>query len=1018
MHFILSNYKICKKLNMRRLFGILFFTLTLSFINIKTAFDNSYFNNSDKTCDPPFYNADSVWVDSVLNTLSVDERIGQLLMVPAYSNKGLDHEQEILRLIKDHKIGGLIFMQGGPGRQVKMINKFQQASKVPLLIAMDAEWSLSMRLDSTVSYPRQMMLGAIQDNQLIYDMGAEFARQLKRTGVHINFAPVCDINNNAMNPVINERSFGEDRYNVAIKSYQYMKGMQDNMVLATGKHFPGHGDTNVDSHKALPVINCDYSRLDSLELFPFRYLSQKGIGCFMIAHLFVPAIDSAANTPTTLSKKAVTGLLKEDIGFKGLIFTDAMNMGGVANYYKPGEADVKALIAGNDVLLFPNDVDLVIAEVKKAISTGLITQEQVDASCRKVLMAKYWAGLNDFKLIPLKNIYEDLNNADAKLMQQKLIENSLTLVENKNSIIPLMNLDTLKIASIGFGNSKMSSFQNRLKYYAKTDDFVYADAIKVYGREKLLVKLSEYDIVIVGVHNTSYAAAKKFGISDETVNLVDDLSLKTKVVLDVFANPYSLRFFKNVNKCAAIIVSYNDWELTNDLSAQLIFGGIAAQGRLPVTACADYGIGSGFNTEKIRLKYTAVPEDAGVDSRLLYKIDSVMNDAIKAGAFPGAQIVCARKGIVFYQKSFGYHTDSKEILVSDFDLYDLASVTKVMGVTPSLMKLLDLKKFALNDKLSKYLDQLQTTDKEGFTFFDILTHRAGFKSWVPFYKGSIKNDSCRAANYSDHYSDEYPYEVAENMFMVKAWRDSIFEMIYKSDKNTYGKYVYSDIGFYLFPFFIEKVTGEKFPDYVQNTFYNSIGAWTMCFNPLKYFDKSKITPTENDKIFRKQQLQGHVHDQGASMLGGVSGHAGLFASANDVAKIMQMYLNKGEYGGVRYINSETVDLFTRYQFDSTYNRRGLAWDKPVPGDTTKGLGSGNASNLAYGHSGYTGTMVWADPYYDMIYVFNSNRVCPDAENWKILKLNVRTNIEEILYQAILSRDKTIKSQKIIKDEKK
>jgi beta-glucosidase-like glycosyl hydrolase/CubicO group peptidase (beta-lactamase class C family) len=996
---------------MWKLSGIIFFTALLSFANLSPIFEH-YMPQKERIIeDPPFYNADSAWVDSVMKTMSPDERIAQLFMVQAYSNKDLAHENYISNLISEYHIGGLIFMQGGPGRQVRLVNKYQSLSKVPLLIAMDAEWSLSMRLDSTVLYPRQMMLGAIQDNQIIYEMGEEFARQLKRTGVHVNFAPVCDVNNNPSNPVINDRSFGEDKYNVALKSYYYMKGMQDNGVLATGKHFPGHGDTNVDSHKALPVINHNRDRLDSLELYPFRYLTEKGIGCFMVAHLFVPAIDSIVRTPTTLSPKAVKVLLKEEIGFKGLVFTDALNMGGVANHYKPGEADIKALLAGNDILLFPNEIPLVMGEIRKAIERGDITQEEIDSRCRKVLMAKYWAGLNKFEPIPQDKLFEELNDVQALLMQQKLIENSLTLVTNENSIIPLMRPDTLKIASLSFGISVPGKFQNRLKYYAKTDDFVYSRDISKYGHDGLLKLLADYNLVIISIHKTSSSPSKKFGISDETIKFVDDISASNNVILDIFGNPYSLGFFANAAKCKAVIISYNDWELTNDLSAQLIFGGIPALGRLPVTASQAFPVGMGVDTEKIRLKYTNIPEEAGVDSEMLYKVDSVMNEGIKAGAYPGGQIVAARNGIVFYCKSFGYHDYTTQNPVKDHDLYDMASVTKVIATTPALMKLFDEGKFRLDDKLSDYVPELKNTKKANFKIFDILTHRAGFKSWVPFYKTTILNDSVKNIVYTNKSDDTHSKRVCEGMFILDSYRDTIIQEIIKSDHNTYGKYVYSDMGFYLFPILIETKGGERIDNYLEHNFYGRIGAWTMTYLPLQKFDKDKVTPTEYDKIFRKEQLDGYVHDQGAAMMGGISGHAGLFASANDVAKIMQMFVNKGEYAGQSFIKAETVDLFTKYQFDSTVNRRGLGWDKPVPGDTTKGLGSGSASHLAYGHSGYTGTMVWADPHYDFIYVFNSNRVYQDAENWKILKMNTRTVIEEIFYQAILQKNPELKIKK-------
>lgn len=999
---------------MWKLYSIIFFTVLLSFANFSSVFDHFSFQQFNEPIDPPFYTADSAWVDSVFNSMTKDERIAQLFMVQAYSNKDANHESYISNLISEYHIGGLIFMQGGPNRQVKLVNKYQALSKVPLLIAMDAEWSLSMRLDSTVLYPRQMMLGAIQDNNLIYEMGKEFARQLKRTGIHVNFAPVCDINNNALNPVINDRSFGEDKYNVALKSYAYMAGMQDNGVLATGKHFPGHGDTNVDSHKSLPTINHSRERLDSLELYPFRYLTEKGIGCFMVAHLYVPAIDNADKLPTTLSPKAVNGLLKKDIGFKGLVFTDALNMGGITNQFKPGEADVKALLAGNDILLFPNEIPLVILEIKKAIENGQISQAEIDLRCKKVLMAKYWAGLNDFNPISPENLYEDLNNPKALLMQQKLIENSITLVTNNDLLIPLSRLDTLKIASLSFGISEPGSFQNRLKYYAQTEDFVYSRDVKKYGMDGLKKKLSEYNLIIISVHKTNSQASKKFGISDETIKFTNEIIDNNNVIIDIFANPYSLAFFKNLEYCKAVIVSYNDWEITNDFSAQVIFGGVSASGLLPVTPDKRFPTGTGFTTQKIRLKYTRVPEEAGVNSAMLYKVDSVMNEALTQEAFPGGQIVAARNGIVFYNKSFGYHDYTSKNLVEDHDLYDLASVTKVIATAPALMKLYDEKKYKLDDKLSDYVPVLKNTQKSDFKISDILTHRAGFKSWVPFYKSTILNDSVKNIIYFKDYSTTHTKRVCDGMFILDSYRDTIIQEIIKSDNNAYGKYVYSDMGFYLFPLLIESQGGEQIDKYLEYNFYSKIGAWTMCYKPSEKFNRNNIVPTEYDKVFRKEQIYGYVHDQGAAMLGGISGHAGLFASANDVAKIMQLFLDKGKYAGFSFINPETVDLFTKYQFDSTINRRGLAWDKPVPGDTTKGLGSGSASNLAFGHSGYTGTMVWADPHYDFIYVFNSNRVYQNAENWKILKLNTRTIVEEIFYQAIIKENPKLKIDKITK----
>ncbi len=978
-------------------------TTLFSLFSPKFSIDNKPISTDSEPKDPAFLNAGKEWVDSVFNTLSPDERIAQLLMIPAYSNRIATHQQQIEEMITKYKVGGIIFMQGGPHRQIKLLNRYQEISKVPLLISMDAEWSLSMRLDSTVMYPRQLMLGAIQDNNLMYEMGVEFARQLKRTGVHVNFAPVVDINNNSQNPVINYRSFGEDKMNVMLKAHLYSKGMEDNRILSTMKHFPGHGDTDTDSHKSLPVINLDNARLDSIELAPFRYMTNKGVGCAIVSHLFVPAIDSTPDMPATLSPKAIDSLLKKDIGFKGLIFTDAMNMGGITNYYKPGKADVMALIAGNDVIVFPNEIPLVMSEIKKAIAEGLITQEELDLRCKKVLHAKYWVGLNEFKPISHKNLYDDLNNTNAKWLQQKLIENAITLVKNQDSIIPLKNLDTLKIASISFGKSSKTFFQTRLDYYADVTDYVYDTEISKHGKSGLIKMLSKYDVVIASVHNTNRVVSRKYGIKQTTVDFIDELSLSANVILDVFANPYSLDFFKNADKMAAVIVSYNDWKITNDFSAQLIFGGIPAKGRLPVTASEIFPVGTGVDTEKIRLKYTNIPEDAGVSSHSLYKVDSIFKHALHREAFPGGQIVASRNEIVFYQKSFGYHTYEKKNKVDNLDIYDLASVTKVSGTAAALMLLYDRNAYELDDKLSEHLDMVSASNKENMTFRNILTHRAGLKSWIPFYLKSIETPEKIAEVYDTTKTETHTIQIADKLFINEDYLDTIYHRICTSSLNAHGRYIYSDLGYYLFQKFIEEKTDKCLPTFLEQEFYASIGAWTLGYNPLNKFNKDDIVPTEIDDYFRHQLLHGHVHDQGAAMLGGVCGHAGLFASANDVLKIFQMYLNNGKYGNIQYIKPETIETFTSYQFNPRENRRGLAFDKKYVGDDKKlGIGSESASAKGFGHSGYTGTMAWADPEYDFVFVFNSNRNHPTSKNNAITKLDVRTKIEEVFYQSIIS----------------
>ena len=940
------------------------------------------------------------WVDSVLNTLSIDEKIAQLLIYPAYSNKDKNHEQEIKKLITEYKIGGIIFMQGGPVRQAKLTNEYQSLSKVPLFISMDAENSLNMRLDSTTPYPYHMTLGAITDNKTIYKIATEYARQLSRLGVHINFAPEIDINCNLSNPVINDRSFGEDKNNVAIKGLMYMKALQENKLLAVGKHFPGHGDTDTDSHNSLTTLPFSFQRLDTLELTTFQYLINNGLAGVMVSHLIAPAIDSTKNLPATISKKAITDLLKNSMDFNGLVFTDAMNMSGLTKSVSLEDAPVLAFIAGNDVLLFPPDPKIVIENVKTAIQNKKISIEDINNSCRKLLAAKYWCGLNNYKPICLDGIFKDINDVSAQIAQQEIIEKSITLILNKDSLIPLKNLDTLKIATISIGANKITSFQNRIQYYAQTDSYCYETEISKIGTEKFLEKLKSYNLVILGIHGLNRNPVKNFNITKECSNFVDLLSKQQSLIVNVFGNPYSIKYLENTENIKSLIVSYSNWDITNDFSAQLIFGGIPAVGRLPVSINEKFSVNTCISTQKIRLKYTKIPETLSINSEILYKVDSIMNFAIKNNACPGGQIVAAKDGVIFYQKSFGYFKyNDKSHQVNDFDIYDLASVTKAVSTGFAMQKLFDENKYSINDKLSQYLEKLQTTNKESLSFKEILTHQAGLISWINFYKETIKPEN-KNSWYRNKISDTFSVQVCKDMFILKYAKDSILKQIYESELKNRGKYLYSDLGFYLLCSYIEEVTKENIRNYVYENFYKPVGAWSTGYLPLKMFSENQIAPSEIDTIFRNQEIWGFVHDQGAAMLGGVSGHAGLFSNANDISKLLQIMLNKGEYGGRRYFSAKTIELFTKYQYDPSNNARALVWEKKRP--TNVGSAALSASKQSYGHSGFTGTLIWADPEYNFSFVFLTNRTYPYSNN-KILEYSIRTNIEEVFYNSFLKK---------------
>lgn len=951
-----------------------------------------------KKQEPPFYSNDTHWADSVFKTLSPDERIAQLFMVAAYSNKDKAHVNEIKKLVSHYKIGGLIFFQGGPVRQAKLTNAYQHAAKVPLFIAIDAEWGLAMRLDSTTKFPRQMTLGAIQNDSLIYQMGAEIARQCKRLGMQINFAPVVDVNNNPLNPVISNRSFGEDKYNVTRKALMYMKGMQDNGVMANAKHFPGHGDTDSDSHKTLPTVNSSLKRLDTLELYPFKELIYDGLGSMMVAHLYIPSLDTTANQASTLSKKVVTELLKDTLGFKGLIFTDALNMKGVSKFYKPGEVDVKALIAGNDVLLFAEDVPTAITEIKAAISRGDITQEEIDKRCMKILLAKQWTGLNHYKDIKLKNLYDDLNTAQAELINRKLTEASLTLLRNKENIIPVQNLDTLRIASLSLGYKEPGIFQKTLSNYAPIKHYGVDKDAKSIVFDSTLTALKKYNLVIVHVNNTNNKPDKDFGLTPQVMAMIKALMKQSKVIVNVAANPYILARMDSLQFADAVIMSYENNDYSESYAAQLIFGGVAATGKLPITPSPYFSAGTGIETKAVRFKYT-IPEEVGADSKKLSLIDSIALRGIKDKVYPGCQILVAKNGKVIYQKSFGYHTYKDTTKVKNTDLYDLASITKIAATTASVMKLMDEKKINLDDRLGKYLPELEGSNKKDIILREMLTHQAGLRDWIPFWMKTMEKGEYKPGIYNKVRNDDYPKRVAEQLYIHKSYEDTIYKQIIESPIKDRGKYLYSDLGYYFLKKIIEKQTYVPEERYVIKYFYAPLGLSTMGYKPRDRFNPDRIIPTEMDTKFRKQLVHGDVHDQGAAMLGGVGGHAGLFSNANDLAIMMQMFMNKGEYGGKRYIDSATITECTKCQY-CVDNRRAIGFDKPETNPDKVSPVCNCVSYMSFGHSGFTGTLAWADPANELIYIFLSNRVYPNADENKLSKSGIRSRIQEVIYEVV------------------
>lgn len=966
----------------------------------------TFFKVSAQDADPPFLRyINNPWVDSVLKSLSPDQRIAQCIWIAGWSDRDISHEVELAETIKEYGPGGIIFFQGTPEKQVELTNYYQKISNVPLIIAMDAEWGPSMRLSGLEKFPYQMTLGAIRNDSLIYQFGKAVAEQCRRLGVHVNLAPVADINNNPFNPVINYRSFGEDRDNVASKSDLYMRGLQDNGIMATAKHFPGHGDTDTDSHSALPVINNSFQRLDSIELYPFKRLIKDGTGCIMVAHLNLPAIDTTKNLPSTLSPVIVKDLLRNRLDFKGLIITDAMNMQGVTKYFKPGEAEAMALGAGNDIVEFVTDINAAISETNKLIALNKLTREDIDLKCRKILALKYWAGLNTPHTVDNKNLTSDLNSGTTKALIRDLYANALTLLNNEQNILPVRNAENLRIATVAVNRQEESLFQRRISEYQPADSY-YIDPARVNEAQNLLKKLSSYDLVIAGIYGTDQRPNKGFGITPELVSFINDLVKGTKSIITWFGNPYAIGRIKSLSNSGALLLCYQENEFTEDLSAQLIFGGIGARGSLPVTINEKWPYDFGIITPgKLRVQY-GYPESAGISSsRLNSKIDSIISIGLARKAFPGCEVMAARKGIVFFHKTYGYQTYDRRTAVNEDDLFDLASVTKVTATLAGLMLLDTEGKFSPDKTLGSYLPFFRHSDKSNLLMSEILTHQAGLEAWIPFWKKTVKkNGEFKKRIFDTHYTPKYHLEVASGLFISDKYRKKIFTEIKKSPLSE-KKYLYSDLGFIISPEIISALSGENWTGFVTSDIYHKIGAYDIVFNPWKDYPLSRIIPTEYDSLFRKQQLHGTVHDEGAAMLGGISGHAGLFATANDLMKLLEMYRRMGAYAGQQIIAKDVMERYTRVQYPENGNRRGLGFDKPllnnsevVPKDAYP---CESASPSSFGHSGYTGTFVWVDPQYELSYIFLCNRVYPTRNNNLLSDLNIRTEVLQALYDSIL-----------------
>ncbi len=946
---------------------------------------------------------EELWVGSRLQSMTLREKIGQLFLVDCYPAQGEAHLERIKSLAMRYKPGGVVIMNGAPAATARFLDSLNRSARIPLFTAIDAEEGLGMRIDSLGRFPNAQSLGAIADDGLLYQLGRQIAGEMRERGFNMNLAPVADINLHPGNPVIGSRSFGDDKENVTRKALHFARGLAAGRVASVVKHFPGHGNTAGDSHTTLPVLRQTAAQMDTLDLYPFRELARQGVAAIMTGHLAVPALDPTGK-PASLSAPLTSGILRNRYAYDGLIITDALNMEGVS--MPAGKAELLALKAGNDMVMFSGDLPRAVAAIENAVASGSLTEKEIHEKCRRVLRLKYQLGLDTLSMVQ-KPVAE--NTAEADMLKRRLTEASLTLLRNWN-LLPLTRLDTFRMATLALGAESGQPFQEMVSLYADADHFSLnreASPVEVAG---IIGELKNYNLVIAGVHGLGSFPARNYRVSISQVDALSSLLRHTRVVILFFGNAYALRYFPGLEKADALVAAYQDNRLTQELSAQLVFGATGCSGRLPVTADSRFPTGSGLSAVPIkRLKYT-IPEESGISSALLdFRIDSIIRSGLQAGAYPGCQLLAAVNGKVILNRCYGYLASDAKEPVKPCHLYDFASVTKVSGPLPALMKLTGEARLNVNRKMSDYWPPFRNSDKAQILVKEILAHQAGLPAVIPFWTSRLARDpELQKTVFKERPLNKNYLRISSRLYMDRKYVDTMYQEIRDIPLLKSRRYHYTCMGFLLWPPVIEKITRQSYESYLKENIYAPLGASSLTYNPANHFPVEQIAPTEADDYFRKETLRGYVHDEGAAMLGGISGNAGLFGTANDLAKLFQMYLWKGEYGGVRYIPAGIIDQFTSVQYPENDNRRGLGFDKPSLNNHERTEDEiypcKSAGPDSFGHTGYTGTFVWADPENGLLLVFLSNRVHPTRNNHALYDLGIRNSLLQTLYDLCSQED--------------
>lgn len=951
-----------------------------------------------------------IWADSIMKKMTLREKVAQLFIVNVASQQNEANKKAVKTYIKDMGLGGIYFSGGTLKEHSAMNSLVRSYQKIPAMICFDGEWGLAMRIKSIPSFPKNNILGCISDNRLIYDFGREVGRHCSALGINVNFAPDADVNTNPDNPVIGNRSFGENAENVAAKAIAFSKGMESMGVMAVVKHFPGHGDTSTDSHHTLPLITHDRNRLDSIELKPFKRAVDEGINGVMIGHIEVPALEEKKGVPSSLSK-SVTDILKKDFSYNGLIFTDALAMKGVAGFEN---VCLKAIEAGNDLLLTPVPVKPQIEAIVHKAEKDRNLRKAIEEKCRKVLIYKYKFNVYSSKCTESEDLEKEIVNKDFRKLIETLYCSATTVIGNRGKILPLQ-CQSQTVAILKFGEPG-NIFAEEVSAYANTDVYNIKSASEF---DKIRTKLkNRYATILVPVFSKTPAWA---------IKSLGELP-SSKLAYIFFTDWKNVKKYSKLSPSASVMILANisDTYMQRHV-AQVVCGKSKANGRLSMTINGIAKAGDGTDILPDETVYEYKAEDYGMSSVKLHEIDSIAITGIEKGAYPGCQIMIVRKGKPVYNKCFGTHTYDDGQVVRYDDIYDIASMTKTSATTLAIMKLYEQKRIKLDERISTYLPWLKDTDKENITVRSLLFHESGLIPSIHFYEAALDTTSYTGkfavyrpdANHSRyigfgtyipetfsylpeyvglHYNDEYKYVIAENMYTNDEYRKKALQMIADTPLRN-KRYSYSCVGFILLKEIIENITGESLSSFLDREFYYPMGLRHTLYLPLRYYTRDNIVPTVSDDCFQRGELRGYVHDDSAAFFGGISGNAGLFSNTQDTWHLYQMILDGGVYNGKRYLTEATCRFFTTYK--SKISRRRLGFDCSVEGDNRKSPCSPKTPGGVYGHTGFTGTCVWVDPDNEIIFIFLSNRLYPDATDNKLAKLGIRSKIQDIIYESII-----------------